>query len=108
MFNTLVYTKKLEEMGVSREDAEAYVTVFSEMIVEGVTSKSDMQNLKADLKGDIQILRNDMERGFVQVRSEIRGLSASTDKKLGLMMAQMSGLFIASVTLIIGAMAYFS
>lgn len=53
-FDTLRYTKKLEEAGISRPQAEAFAQaqsgVFSEIIDNTLSTKQDILDLKRDMK----------------------------------------------------------
>lgn len=53
-------------MGISREDAEAFVTVNSEMIMNEVATKAEIEILRADLK----VLEVQMENGFTKLESK--------------------------------------
>ena len=50
MFNTLRYAKKLEEAGVSRQQAEAHVQIIAEIIEGDVATKQDITEVKHDIK----------------------------------------------------------
>ena len=47
MINTLMYARKLERAGLSREQAEAHVQILAEVIGEDLTTKQDLQHLEA-------------------------------------------------------------
>lgn len=42
MFNALRYTKILEEAGLSREQAEAHIQIFTEIVEGDLTTKQDL------------------------------------------------------------------
>jgi hypothetical protein len=42
MFNAIRYTKKLEEVGISREQAEAHIHIFSEIVEGELATKQDL------------------------------------------------------------------
>ncbi len=46
MFNTLMYTKKLEQAGMAREQAEAQMQILAEILEVDVATKSDIKNLE--------------------------------------------------------------
>lgn len=81
--NTLLYTKRLEQMGVSRENAEAFVTVSSEMIMNEVATKADLQIIRADLN---------------LFRAELNLLETRLTIRLGAMVSASSILTIAILT----------
>lgn len=50
MFDTLRYSKTLEAVGISREQAEAHVGNISEILESNLTTKQDIKELKSELK----------------------------------------------------------
>lgn len=46
MFNTLKYTKQLEQAGVSREQAEAHIQIMAEMFEDSLAIKQDLKDLE--------------------------------------------------------------
>ncbi len=46
MFNTLKYTKKLESVGITREQAEAHIQIIAEIVEEDVATKNDLKDLE--------------------------------------------------------------
>jgi len=46
MFNTLLYTKRLEATGISREQAEAHVQIIAEIVEENLATKQDLKELE--------------------------------------------------------------
>lgn len=50
LFDTLAYTKKLEEAGVTRKQAEVQAEAFAELIDEKIATKADIHDLKKDIE----------------------------------------------------------
>lgn len=50
MFNTLRYSKILEAVGISREHAEAHVTIIAEIIEGELATKQDVKELKDEMQ----------------------------------------------------------
>jgi len=50
MFNTLSYTKKLEQAGVSREQAEAHIQIIAEIVEGDLSTKQDIKDLKDEIQ----------------------------------------------------------
>ncbi len=50
MFNTLMYAKKLEEVGISRAQAEAHVQIIAEIIEGDVATKQDVKEIKDEMQ----------------------------------------------------------
>lgn len=46
MFNTLMYAKKLESVGLPREQAEAHVQIIADVIEEQLATKQDLKELE--------------------------------------------------------------
>lgn len=53
MINSLKYAKKLEETGVSREQAEAHIQIITELMENSLATSQDMRELKTELKQEI-------------------------------------------------------
>ena len=84
--DTLARTKKLEALGFDRPRAEGLVQMVKESIDEEVAKKSDLLELKAEIKLDIALMKNDiggMKGELVKIRSEIKSSSIDLQKKLG-------------------------
>lgn len=50
MFNTLKYTKVLEEVGIPRAQAEPHVQIMTEIIESDLATKNDIKDLRTELK----------------------------------------------------------
>ncbi len=46
MINTLLYTKKLEAVGLTRDEAEAHVQILAEVIEVSLATKHDLKELE--------------------------------------------------------------
>lgn len=49
MFNTLLYAKKWEAVGISREQAETHVQIIAEITEGNLSTKQDIKNLENEL-----------------------------------------------------------
>lgn len=56
MFNTLSYAKKLEDAGVTREQAEVHVQIIAEIVEDELTTKQDLKILETNIEGKLQQL----------------------------------------------------
>ena len=92
MFNSLRYSKILEEAGVARKQAEAHVEILADMMASHFATTQDLK----DLEGRVS------ER-FTDLRYEMRSLEYRLVIKLGLVMASMMGLSTAAMALLIKA-----
>lgn len=46
MFNTLLYTKKLEAVGIKRDIAEAHIQILAEVVEKDMATKQDLRELE--------------------------------------------------------------
>lgn len=46
MFNTLKYSRKLEEVGIPREQAETHIQIIAEVLEEDMATKQDLRELE--------------------------------------------------------------
>lgn len=60
MFNTLRYARKLEAVGLSRDQAEAQIQIIAEIIEGDLSTKQDLHGVGLALKQDIKDLRREM------------------------------------------------
>jgi len=60
MFNTLKYAKKLEAVGVTREQAEAHIQIIADIVEGDVATKEDLNKLGAHLDIQLKDIRNEM------------------------------------------------
>ena len=75
MFNTLMYTKKLEQAGMAREQAEVQMQILAEILEVDVTTKSDIKNI------ELQIANLDLR--VISIKSEMTLLEHRLITKLG-------------------------
>jgi len=60
MLDTLRYTKQLEGVGVSREQAEAHVQILGEMMEKNFATRQDLKDLEHELNSFRQEFKHDM------------------------------------------------
>lgn len=60
MFNALKYIKNLESVGVPRDQAEAQVQLVIDTFQENVATKSDLAELRSEIKSDIAEMKTDL------------------------------------------------
>ncbi len=58
MFNTLGYARKLESVGLSRDQAEAHVQIIAEIIEGDLATKQDINELKKDFEHKFDSMEN--------------------------------------------------
>ncbi|WP_413584380.1 hypothetical protein [Bdellovibrio sp. HCB274] len=101
MFDTLMYAKRLEAAGMSREQAEAQVNIIAEMVVDGVATKQDLALMKAEISKELTDVRAEMAKGLADVRSEIHNESTRNLKIMGAMMVTSTTFTIAVLDLLL-------
>lgn len=72
MFNTLKYVKKLEEAGVSREQAEIHLQIVTDFMEQNFATQQNVKDLSADLKGEMSILAKDLRSEMAALTQELR------------------------------------
>lgn len=110
MFNSLKCVKRLEKVGVSREQAETHVQIMSELVetnlVTGEQFKDGMGGLKAEFKEDMTNLRTELKEDianlraeFQELRHEVRELEHRMTIKLGTIISVAMGILVAIMKL---------
>jgi hypothetical protein len=82
MINTLLYTKKLEDVGVPREQAETHVQIMTDVIQNDLAMKSDLAILRSDLRGDMAELRQEIKNDLTELRQEFKADLAELRQEL--------------------------
>ena len=61
MYNSLKYAKILEEVGFTREQAEAQMQIMTETIETNLATKQDMKDLSLVLSQDLKDLKAELQ-----------------------------------------------
>ena len=93
MFNTLRYAKKLEEVGVSREQAEVHIQIMTEVMESNLATKNDLRDVRNEIK--------DVRGEIKDLKSEIKELEYRLIIKLGATMGVMIGISFAGLASLI-------
>lgn len=72
MFDSLMYAKKLEEAGLTREQAEAHVQMLTDVVNSNLATRQDLKDLRGDLRADIARVRTELKTEIAQVRTELK------------------------------------
>ena len=79
LFDTLKFSRKLEDAGFSHKQATGAAEAFSEVVNEGVATKADIRELKTDIKEsrtefktDIKQLRTEFKADIKELRTELK------------------------------------
>ncbi len=89
MYNSLKHVKKLEEAGISREQAEAHVQIMTEVMETNLATKEDLKDLATLVQHEIAV-----------VRQEMKELSLSMTIKLGTIVSLSIGVAVALAKII--------
>lgn len=90
MYDSLMYVKKLEAVGVPRNQAEAQVEIMSQIIDSNLATKQDLSTQGAAINYDIKVLS-------AELRLEIK----EAILRIGRMLAVAAGIIIAAIALLI-------
>jgi hypothetical protein len=108
MFNALKYTKQLEQVGLTREQAEAHVQMVIEVMDSNFATKTDFNELKGEihiLRTDLNSFKTEVKSEFAAVRSELKSeiarLQYNLLVKLGVLFATVMGLGFTAIGLLI-------
>lgn len=86
MFDTLKYSKILEAVGVSRDQAEAHIKIVAEIVEGELATKQDIQKFETSTKQDIQRLENstkqDIQRFETSTKQNLQRFEATTKQDL--------------------------
>lgn len=82
MINALKYTRTLESVGFSREQAETHVQMMTELVEGSLVTKQDLQTTKQDLQNEMSLFRNDVQNEFAKVRQEMTLLREYLENKI--------------------------
>lgn len=96
MFNALKYTKQLEQVGLTREQAEAQVQMVIEVMDSTFATKADFNELKANFTA----LESKMDSGFSKLESQMAKLEYNILVKLGLLLTTIMTVGISALGLI--------
>jgi hypothetical protein len=78
MFNSLIYAKRLEKVGLTREQAETHVQMVAEIMETNLATKQDMK----DLEGRFHAFTLDIENRFERFATDIRNQMALQEYRL--------------------------
>ena len=125
MFDTLMYAKRLEAAGMTRDQAEAQINVIAEMVVDGVATKQDLAlkqiatekefaAVRAEMHSEFAAVRSEMHEGFAAVRFEMQKEFAAVRAEMAAgfsnlrdeMLVKMGVMFAFSTTLTIGVISW--
>lgn len=81
MINALRYTRKLEEVGFSRDQAETHVQIMTEIVEGDLVTKQDMTILGQGLQQDSILLRQEFKQETTSIRQDMTILSQKLEQE---------------------------
>jgi hypothetical protein len=103
-FDTLGYSKRLREAGVSNDQAEAHAEAAREFIMTELVNRQDLLATKLDLQAEIGTLRIDIGSLRTELRSEvgtlrtaISALEARIDTQTLRLTVRLGGMIVAGI-----------
>lgn len=60
-FDTLKFTQRLQQVGISREQAEAHAELARDMVIADLANKGDIAAVRTDLAAAVKELQTDMQ-----------------------------------------------
>jgi hypothetical protein len=88
MYDSLKYAKKLEEAGVSREQAEVHIQIMTEIIETNLATKQDLKDLSAELRYEIESRFQALSAQIIQSEQKMTiRLGGIVSVAMGLMLA---------------------
>jgi gas vesicle protein len=110
-FDTLKFSHRFQQVGVSREQAEAHAELARDMVIAELATKADLgatskdlqteiKTVSSDLQAEIKAVRSDLQAEIKDVRADIRLLEQRMTIRLGAMLAATMGIVVAAQKLI--------
>jgi len=97
MIDVLKYTRKLEEAGFEREQAELFVRGQVSMISDNVATKADLDMMATELRSEMKELgtelRSEMKELGTELRSEMKELGTELRSEMKEKFTKMSEQF---------------
>lgn len=108
VFDTLLYTKKLRDVGVPQPQAEVQAETIKELIANDLATKQDLKELEVALKRDMKELEVALKRDIAEVKRDMKEMeirmTAETVKLISQakvdMIKWLMGLFLAQTGVI--------
>ena len=110
IFDTLKYANRLKAAGVPEKQAEVQAEIISETIEDKLATKTDLEQVKSELKRDIEATRSELKRDIKELdlkietsknelKRDIKDLELRMTVKLGSLMVGSIGLLVVLLKL---------
>src|SRR6266545_3046490 len=95
LFDQFAYTDRLARGGFTPEQARASAEALGTALSEAVATKSDVAELKADLKGDIAELKAEIAAVEIRLDAKIAAVESRLDAKIDSRISGLEARFIS-------------
>ena len=79
MRKALAYSKKLEEVGLTREQAEVHLEILDDIVEDEMATKQDLKNLDSKLTTQIQKLESKLTTEIQFIHKDLGGKATTAD-----------------------------
>lgn len=86
MIDTLMYVKRLEAIGISREQAELQVQVMADIVDNNYATKQDVKDFRNEVKVEFDTVRVEIRELRTELKHDMHRLEDRLTLKLGSMM----------------------
>lgn len=104
MIDLLEYTKKLEEAGFDRHQAELFVRGQVSMITDNVSTKADLEKISTEFRSELNemvtTLRSEMKELGTELRSEMNEKFAKMETSIVVKIYIMMGIQLTTLAAI--------
>lgn len=100
VFDTLILSRKLAAAGLPVEQAQGMAAALAETLGEQIATRRDIEELRRELKRDMQDLETRIAQTEANLRNEIRLSEQRQTIRLGLMLASAVAAMAALVKLL--------
>jgi len=82
-FDTLRDSQRLQQVGVSREQAEAHAELARDMMIAELANKSDLVVLRSEIQSDVKVLEQRVTVRLGTMLAAAVGIIVAAQKLLG-------------------------
>lgn len=97
MFNALKYTKKLEQVGFTKQQAETALELGIEVMNDNLASKEDLNHTTNELRHEMRELSSTLRKEMSDLRLELKQDMGNLQDRLTI---RMGGMFAATIAIL--------
>lgn len=107
MFDALSYSESLAKIGVPQEQAKLQAKVLSKAFESNdLATKSDITELKSDVKADIAELKSDVKTDIIALKADITELRSDVKTQMSEMELRIIKWQIGGIGLVVAAIKF--